>query len=260
MLAQTDIIAQPAPTMLHTGQNGMTTQWRASGPFAASSALYSGILEETQLYLRTYAEQDGPVDARVEATKALLVESRLPQRSRSSRVSIVNRINLRLTSWNPPAWVLDDLASFALQPSPLSLQAALLMHVCRQDALLYAIVQEVVYPRWFSGHAGIVSTDIQRFLDIQMPRHPEIEGWTRQTRDRLSSMSLSIVRDYGLLQGKAHKLIVEPIVPNEVVEHVVRLLKAEGVPGAEISDHLDWRLWLWDETRTHVTLSERLSR
>lgn len=226
-----------------------TTQWRATGPFAASSALYSGILEETEFFLRAYAKQDGAVEARVEATKALLVEGLLPQRSRSSRVSIVSRITLRLTSWNPPAWVLDDLASFADQPSALSLQAALLMHVCRQDALLYAIVQAVVYPKWSHAHTGIGRTDIQRFLDAQIPHHPEIEGWTRQTRDRLSSMSLSILRDYGLLQGTAHKKIVEPIVPDEVVGHVVRLLQAEGVPDADIPTHPDWHLWLWPRQR-----------
>jgi hypothetical protein len=111
-------------------------------------------------------------------------------------------------------------------------------------------------PKWYDGRPGIDSTDVQRFLDNQAPAHPEIETWTRQTRDRLGSTTLAILRDYGLLQGKAHKKIVEPIVPDEVVGHVVRLLQAEGIPDSEIPTHPDWRLWLWDENRTQRTLSE----
>ena len=234
----------------------MATQWRATGPYIASSALFSGILEETQLFLRTCGEQTGTVEERVEATKQLLVDGLLPQRSRSSRKSIVGRITRRLTVWNPPAWVLDDLSGYADQPSTLSLQAALLMHVCRQDRLLYGLVQELVAPMWREGQVGVDSTDVQRFLDAKVPQHPEIETWTRQTRQRLGTTTLSILRDYGLLQGKARKKIVEPIVPEEVVSHVVRLLRAEGVSELEIPSHPDWRLWLWDEDRTRQVLTD----
>ncbi|MBW7882629.1 MAG: DUF1819 family protein, partial [Caldilineaceae bacterium] len=165
----------------------MTTQWRATGPFIASSALFSGILEETQLFLLTYAEQKGTIVDRVETTKRLLVDGRLPQRSRSSRDSIVKRISRRLIGWNPPAWVLDDLAAYAAEPALLAFKAALLMHVCRQDQLLYNLVHEVVLPKWQEGHLGIDSTDVQRFLDVQVCNHPEIDSWTRQTRHRLGS-------------------------------------------------------------------------
>ncbi|MBW7883549.1 MAG: hypothetical protein H3C34_13090, partial [Caldilineaceae bacterium] len=70
------------------------------------------------------------------------------------------------------------------------------------------------------------------------------------------STTLAILRDYGLLQGKARKKIVEPIVPDEVAAHVVRLLRAEGVEASEIPSHPDWQLWLWDGERTRRVLSE----
>ncbi|MCL4835318.1 MAG: DUF1819 family protein [Caldilineaceae bacterium] len=234
----------------------MTTQWRATGPFIASSALFTGILDETQLFLQTYAEQEGSVDTRVANAKQLLVESLLPQRSRASRKSIVERISRRLISWNPPAWVLDDLALFAAQSSLLALKSALLLHVCRQDQLLYALVLEVVVPKWSERQTGIDSADVQRFLDGQLPQRPEIENWTRQTRERLGGTTLSLLRDYGLLQGRTNKQIVEPIVPDEVVRHVVRLLREEGISEEEIPSHPDWRLWLWNEERTRGVLSE----
>ncbi len=230
----------------------MNTEWRASGPYRASSALFSGILEETQLFLQTYAGLTGSLDERVQAAKQLLVEGRLPQRSRSSRESIVDRITRRITYWGPPTWVLDDLASFAGDPSLLALKAALLMHVCRQDRLLYSLVQDVIAPKWDEGQHWIDSTDVQRYLDEAVHLHPEIESWTRQTRKRLGSTTLSILRDYGLLQGKTRKQIVEPIVPDEAVAHVVKLLRAEGVAEQEIPAHPDWRLWLWGKARTRA--------
>ncbi|MBW7885559.1 MAG: DUF1819 family protein [Caldilineaceae bacterium] len=108
----------------------------------------------------------------------------------------MDRIARRLTTWHPPAWVLDDLILFAGQPGRLALQAALLMHVCRQDQLLYALVRQVVGPKWDEGSPEIDSTDVQRFLDQQASAHPEIESWTRQTRERIGSTTLAILRDY----------------------------------------------------------------
>ena len=49
----------------------------------------------------------------IEATRQALVNGGLPQRSRATRATIVKIVQLRLTRWNPPAWVLDDLIAFA---------------------------------------------------------------------------------------------------------------------------------------------------
>lgn len=234
----------------------MTTQWRAIGSFVASSALFTGILNETQLFLLTYAEQTGTVEERLERTKQLLMDGLLPQRSRLSRKSIVERLSRRLLSWDPPPWILNDLVAFARQPTRFALQAALLFHVCRQDRLLYTLVQEIIVPKWRAGAVTIDSGDVQSFLDSERGPHPEIESWTRQTRERLGTTTLSLLRDYGLLQGRAKKKIVEPIVPDEAVAHAVRALQAEGLAASEIPGHPDWRLWLWSEERVRRALAE----
>jgi hypothetical protein len=82
-------------------------------------------------------------------------------------------------------------------------------------------------------------------LDHNLPQHPEIEGWSYQTRDRIGTMTLTLLRDYGLLQGKARKRIVQPIVSDRVVHHLVKLLAAEGIQEEEFPFHPDWQLWLW---------------
>lgn len=243
------------PRWPHCATTFMTTQWRASGPYVASSALFGGVLEETKLYLAVWAEQTGTVAERAQETGRILVEGGLLQRARSSRRSVVQRIQTRLTSWSPPAWVLDDLAVFAQPGTTADLQAALLIHVCRQDTLLYTLVQELILPRWRGGQPWVTSGDVQQFLDRAISQHPEIEGWTFATRDRLGTMTLTLLRDYGLLQGKARKHIVEPRVSDPVAHHLARLLRAEGIGEQELPFHPDWQLWLWEPERVQRRLA-----
>jgi len=227
------------------------TAWRVTGPYVPTNSSKAGLLEETRQFLLVYAETQD-----VDETARQLKDGGLPQRSRETRRTIVNFVRRRVAKWHPPAWVLDDLVTFAQDTAPEALQAALLIHVCRQDALLYDLVQQVVVPRWQDGQVEIRSADVQQFLDQAEPTHPEISGWSHVTRKRLASHDLSILRDYGLLQGTAHKRIIEPVIPPTVVVHLVRLLMAEGVPAQELAEHPDWRLWLWDPDRAKQAIDE----
>ena len=232
-----------------------SSQWRAAGAYLASSALVPGIPEETKLFLLTYGQTTGTPVERMEQTRQLLLTGGLPQRARASRVTMVNRIQKRLVSWNPPQWVLDDLVAFANTEPLDTLRAALLLHVCRQDYLLYSVVQTLIVSKWEQGDVLVDISHVQRFLDAAINDHPEIAGWTYTTRKKLCSTVLSTLRDYGLLQGKARKKIVEPVVPKLVAHHLMRLLMAEGVDRPELARHPDWRLWLWTPERTNVMLA-----
>jgi hypothetical protein len=66
------------------------------------------LIEETRQFLLDYARVRD-----IEATRQALVNGGLPQRSRATRVTIVEIVQIRLTRWHPPAWVLDDLITFA---------------------------------------------------------------------------------------------------------------------------------------------------
>jgi hypothetical protein len=233
----------------------MPTRWRATGPYLASSALFTGILSETRDYLRVYGQSEGSVAERAARAASELVSGGLGQRARSSRVTIVHRINTRLVAWEPPAWVLDDLVAWAQQDSQLDLQAALLLHTCRQDTLLYNIARRVVLPRWQGDREPLRSADVRAFLAGEERAHPEILAWSSATRARLATTSLSIFRDYGLLKGKLSMQVVEPIVSNAVGQHLIRLLRAEGIGDQEIVHHPDWQLFLWFPSKTQAFIS-----
>ena len=224
--------------------------WRATGPYLPTNASKAGLLDETRQFLLTYAQLGEP-----DATARELTNGGLPQRSRETRRTIVKIIKARLTRWNPPDWVLSELTAFAESHDTDALKSALLLHAARQDALLYDVVLHVIAPCWAEHVLEVSRADVQRYLDSVEPLHPEISGWSRETREKLTGNLLSILRDYGLLAGTATKRIVEPIVPSGVVAHLARLLIAEGLSTEELPLHPDWRLWLWEPERAARALA-----
>ena len=224
--------------------------WRAPRVYLPSLASKTGLLAETRLFLQTLARLGD-----LAATRRALVDGALPQRARETRETIVQVIHQRLFRWAPPPWVVTDLCAFAADMSHPTLASALLLHVARQDALLYDVVQQVILPRWQEGERLLIRADVQGFLDRAQPSQPEIDGWSHGTREKLAGNVLSILRDYGLLQGTARKEIVEPNVPDAVAEHLVRLLRAEGLSDAAMATHPDWLLWLWDSRRARSLIS-----
>ncbi len=226
-------------------------RWRASGPYLPNNSSKAGLLEESRMFLLAYGRLGDTGSAR-----QALLNGELSQRSRVTRANILRTLHERLTRWQPPAWVLDDLATAAEDPDMIALKAELLLHVPRQDRLLYDFVQECIVPRWRGGELELARSDAQRFLDQQESVHPEIVAWGHQTREKLAGNMLTILRDYGLLRGTARKRLVEPIVPADAVRHLIRLLRDEGIAEAEIPRHPDWQLWLWDSDRAQKAITQ----
>ncbi len=227
-----------------------TTRWRTTGAYTPINASKAGLLYETRCWI-TYYVQSGDS----QKTREALVNGILPQRSRETRRTIVTVIQQRLQRWFPPQWVYEDLWSFAEDEHQPSLKTSLLLHVVRQDHLLYDFVQQIVVSSWEQGERVLTRADVQRFLDLAAAEHAETERWSHATREKLAGNVLSILRDYGLLSGREQKYIVEPIVPTAVVNHLIRLLRAEGIEEEAIPYHPDWRIWLWSSQRAEQAVA-----
>jgi hypothetical protein len=223
------------------------TQWRANDFYRPTLASKAGLFEESRLFLRTYADVGD-----VAITYRALVNQKLPQHSRATRVSIVSNLGRRLTRWNPPAWVLAELCSFAQQESDHPLRLALLLHTARQDRLLYDFVQTVLVPAWRAGTRQIVRSAVQGFLDHALPAHPEISAWSASTREKIAGNVLTVLREGRILKGEASKSLVQPAVPAQVAYHLITLLQAEGIPPAQLPHHPDWQLWLWTPAQAQL--------
>lgn len=237
--------------MTNTSIDG--TQWRITGAYVPTLAGKASLLEESRLLLEAYAQSG---DAQV-ACKALL-DGVLPQRSRETRAAIVRVLRERFFRWHPPAWVLTDLAAFAQVTSLPVFPLAVLLHIARQDLLLYDFVQQVIVSRWCTGTTNMIRSDVQGFLDAAQEEHPEVTGWSHTTREKVSRNLLTVLRDCKLLKGEVKKQIVLPLVPEPVVQHLIRLLLAEGVAHQQIAQHPDWRIWLWDTAQAQKALESYL--
>ena len=81
----------------------------------------------------------------------------------------------------------------------------MLLHIARQDLLLYNFVQQVIVQRWYAGTTNMIRSDVQGFLDAAHEAHPEVNGWSYTTRERLSRGVLAVLRDCKLLKGEVKK-------------------------------------------------------
>jgi hypothetical protein len=231
------------------------TRWRAVGSYLPTLASKAALLEETRLFLVTYGQIHD-----LEATVQMLINSTLAQRSRETRMTIIEVIRSRLTRWNPPVWVLEDLVAFANETSLDALRAALLLHVPRQDRALYDFVQEIIVPRRQQGDNRMLVADVQTFFDTAQAIHPEISRWGFETRLRLARGILATLRDYALLKGTVNKDIVLPVIPEQIVHHLIRLLQAENIPQTEMANHPDWCLWLWSPAQAQTAIDKFLKQ
>jgi hypothetical protein len=235
--------------MSYSFMSGSDTRWRADGAYVSTLSSKTTLIDETKTFLRLYAQSGDAI-----ATCHALIAGELPHTSRQTRIAIVKVLRVRLVNWHPPAWVLDALWSFAQDTQSDAFLVALLLHIARQDLLLYEFVQKVLVPQWYEGSHQLIKSDVQGFLDHAQEEHPEVGRWSHSTREHLSQHLLATLRDCLLLKGSLTKQIVLPTIPMSVVQHLLQLLLAEGIPWDEISTHPDWRLWLWEPEQVRTAL------
>jgi hypothetical protein len=223
--------------------------WRASGAYLPSAASKNGLVAETRLFLQSLAALGSVTEARAD-----LMNQRLPQRSRETRTLIMRSITARLTNWNPPVWVFEDLIEATGLDDDHRLRSLLLLHHARQDTLVYDTVQRLVVVRWQQSEIQLSRDTVLSFLGELATQHPEVGLWSYETRIKIAGNLLTTLRDYGLLVGKQRKQIVEPAVDHAAVRHLARLLREEGLADAQLADHPDWKLWLMlpDRVRTRL--------
>jgi hypothetical protein len=214
-------------------------EWRATGPYLATAASKNGLIAETRLFLQAYGASHSVQQARDD-----LINNLLAQRSHTTRALIARNILARLTRWNPPAWVLDDLVLASQQEDLSHLRSLLLLHHARQETLLYDVVQQLIMVRWQGGELQVGRDDALAFLSEAATRQPEVGSWSYETRVKIAGNLLTTLRDYGLLAGKLTKRIVEPAIDQWLAQHLIRLLREEGILEARLAEHTDWQLWL----------------
>ncbi|HIQ04670.1 MAG TPA: DUF1819 family protein [Anaerolineae bacterium] len=218
-----------------------------------SSALSGkgALLEETLAILR-WIDQGYST----EQVRAMVIEQDLlGKMTLSTRRSVWKRIRERYLRDEHRARVLARMVVHA--PDHQTEKLVLFYEFCRATPLLRDVTIECVYPRYAAGYAGIDKTAVQQYFDHIAHAHPELTTWSPQTRKKVVSNLLTILRDFGLLRGTQRKEFTRLYVPLPAFVYVLYRLADNGVIAPrQVLEAKDWRLFFLDKLDVTMLMGE----
>ncbi len=173
----------------------------------------------------------------------------------STRESVWDHIHARYLTDGDHARVLARMVVHA--PDHQTERLVLFYELCRSSSILRDTTIYCVYPRYAAGYSGIDKTDIQSYFDDIAMEHPELTAWSPQTRDKVVSNILTILRDFGLLEGSQRKQFSRLYVPLPTFVYVLYRLAQDGLTTPqEILDVEEWRLFFLEPADVVTLLDE----
>jgi len=128
---------------------------------------------------------------------------------------------------------------------------------CRSTPILRDTTIHCVYPRYAAGYSTISKGDIQAYFDNITKEHPELTEWSPQTRDKVASNILTILRDFGLLEGAQRKQFSRLYVPLPAFVYVLYRLTEDGLTTPhQLLNAEDWQLFFLEQADVVTLLDE----
>lgn len=219
-----------------------------------TSALSSkgALLKETLAVLRQIDQGHGVVDVR-----SMVVEQNLfGKASKSTRRTEWENIHRRyLTDDEDRVLTLARMVVHA--PDRQTERLVLFYELCQSTPLLRDTTIECVYPRYAQGFSGIDKSIIRQYFDEISSAHPEVAEWSPQTRHKVISNTLTILRDFGLLEGTQRKTFARLYVPLPAFVYVLYRLAVDGLTSPrQVLGAQDWRLFFLEEADVMMLLDE----
>ncbi len=216
-------------------------QSRDTSPYRARNLIGALLIESEKVFgllsegaaLDTVREQ--AVDGTLFSQKALL-----------SRKRFWSMLGVRY--FQLPEWALNDIIE-ARRNGPHSSEfiSLLYVHYALSDHLTFDFITQTLWKKWLSHEHDVSPDDMLKMHDDSAESEPQIEKWTASTRERLSTIVLSALKDFGVLSGRQKKKLVKPVLPLFAAEHILHILIEEGVRGNNILKDPTWRLFFCSE-------------
>jgi hypothetical protein len=209
-----------------------------SSSYTSALSSKGALLEETQAVLRRIDQGHSIEDVR----STVVDQDLFGKASRSTRQSEWERIQRRYLTDPDHARTLARMVIHA--PDRQTEKLVLFYEFCRSTPLLYDVTIECIYPRYAEGFSGIAKSDIQQYFEEIAPAHPEIAEWSPQTRQKVISNALTVLRDFGLLEGTQRKTFSRLYVPPSAFVYVLYRLAEDGLTAPrQLLEAQDWRLF-----------------
>jgi hypothetical protein len=202
----------------------------------------AGLVEETFTALRMISDGKDKEAVRF----AFLQEDILGKDTHESRLSIWKKINQRYFG----DWKRVQALSKLVTTLPYDTARFLIYYeFCRSEPILYDAITTVAYKRFANGFNGVDIGDLQAWLDSLLESHPEVNDWSPQTRKKVLSNVLTVLRDFGWMSGVARKTFERVYVPPILAGYVLYSLKGslDQFGPLSVIESSDWRLFFLDE-------------
>lgn len=124
------------------------------------------------------------------------------------------------------------------------------------DRLVAGLGSELLFPLLRRAPAELRVADVHAFIERAKAAHPEVRGWSEQTRRAVAQKYTASIRDFGLAKGTARKTTVRPALYGSPVRLLVRALRLTGVAPLDLVHAPAFRLLGLDGTEVIDALGE----
>jgi len=143
-----------------------------------------------------------------------------------------------------PEWVIDDLlTAYRRGPHSEEFLSLLYLHYALSDHFTFDFIAKHLWKKWKSRDFIVSKDDLMKVIDDSAHDHPQMKKCSYATKEKLSSIILTSLRDFKILSGKQKKHLIKPVLPLFTVEHILHILILEGAKGNEVLTDPIWHLF-----------------
>lgn len=217
---------------------------RDTGGYSARNSSKGALIDEA---VRIFAALDAGATL-LEVRDLVLHGTLLAQRSSQNRKRIWTSVSQRYLLQDEP-WLILESAKQSHQGahSPEFVSLLYLLYAIR-DRLTFDFVTSVLWTKGSRSRPIVSRNDVLDLLASATPTQPQIERWSEATRTKLAGSVLTALRDFGVLEGKQKKVLVQPPLPMSTATTLLRILTREGCRGRQVLENPTWRLFLLKES------------
>lgn len=203
----------------------------------------AGLVDETFAVLRLITNGN---QQEVDIKSAVINDDILLKSTHNSRTAIWDKLYQRYFH----DWERSILLSRLVSDSSFEVGKLFIYYdFCRAEPVLFDAVTQPIYSRFDAGFSGMEISDLQVWLDSIQVEHSEVTEWSPQTRKKLLSNILTVLRDFGLMSGVYRKTFERVYIPASLAGYVLYSLREslENFGPRSVIEASDWRLFFLDE-------------
>ncbi len=241
--------------MLLAGRDLISSMRSSNSIYSSSISGKGALISEAKAILRELDHGLEPIAVK----RMVLHDNLLGRQTLRAREAVWDLLHLRYVGGRSQEFVTALARMVTHSPNEAAANLVLFYELCQVDPLLYDLTTGCTYELYHSARTTIDKVDVEQWLVAQEPSHPEIAAWSPQTRGKVISSYLAIIRDFGLVRGVQQKSFHKLFMPSEAFLYVLYHHKDRGLPVKAIIQSRDWRLFLMTEDEV-VFLMEEAAR